>query len=194
MPAEAHPGPVSALLDANVLYPFLARDVLLSLADAGLYRPLWTDRINNEWSSHLIERLPEKAPQIKDTIKVMNEAFPDALVSQYEDLVDDLRLPDANDRHVLAAAIRGGANIIVTENTKDFPPAVLERHGLEARTADEFVLSIADLYPTDTVTALRRMRLRYANPPYEAEQLLQAMLRCDLAATVALLAPQVASL
>ena len=48
MPAEAHPGPVSALLDANVLYPFLARDALLSLADAGLYRPLWTDRINDD--------------------------------------------------------------------------------------------------------------------------------------------------
>jgi hypothetical protein len=99
-----------AVLDANVLYPFLVRDILLSLADAGLYRPMWTDRINHEWSSHLIEKGPRRAARIKDTIEVMNDAFPEALVRQHEDLIDALQLPDPDDRHVLAAAIRGGAN------------------------------------------------------------------------------------
>ena len=184
----------SALLDANVLYPFLVRDVLLSLADAGLYRPLWTDRINDEWSSHLIEKIPERATQIKDTIQVMDGAFPEAVVRQYEDLIDVLQLPDVNDRHVLAAAIRGGANVIVTENTKDFPLAILEQYDLEARTADDFVLNTVELYPADAVKALKRMRLRYTNPTHDPEKLLQAMLRCGLVTTVASLTPQAGSL
>lgn len=188
------PDRVSALLDANVLYPFLVRDVLLSLADAGLYRPLWTDKINDEWSSHLLEKTPEKTAQIKNTIQVMNEAFPEALVRRYEDLIGGLKLPDPDDRHVLAAAIRGGANVIVTGNTRDFPLAILERHDLEARTADDFVLNALELYPTDAVSALKRMRERYTNPPHAPEQLLQAMLRCGLATAVAFLTPHVASL
>jgi predicted nucleic acid-binding protein len=185
---------LSVVLDANVLYPFLVRDILLSFADAGLYRPLWTDRINEEWSSHLIEKLPEKEAQIKATVRVMNGAFPEALVRQYEDLIEMLQLPDLDDRHVLAAAIHGGASVIVTENLKDFPSVILEQYGLDALTADEFVLNVLERDPVDAMKALRRMRLRYANPPYDPEQLLQAIQRCGLARTVVYLAPQVESL
>jgi len=185
---------LSAVLDANVLYPFLVRDVLLSFADAGLYRPLWTDRINEEWSSNLIEKLPGKEAQIRATIQVMNGAFPEALVRQYEDLIENLQLPDIDDRHVLAAAIHCGASVIVTENLKDFPSVILEQYGLDALTADEFVLNALEIYPADAVKALKRMRLRYAAPPYDQEQLLQAMLRCGLGRTVAFLTPQVESL
>jgi predicted nucleic acid-binding protein len=185
---------VSALLDANVLYPFLVRDVLLSLADAGLYRPLWTDKINDEWSSNLIEKNPAKTTQINDTIQVMNEAFPEALIQQYEDLIGGLKLPDPDDRHVLAAAIRGGANVIVTENIRDFPLAVLERHDLEARTADDFLMDVLELHPADAVSAFRRMRGRYTNPPHTPEQLLQAMRRCGLVKVAAFLTKHVASL
>jgi predicted nucleic acid-binding protein len=184
----------SAVLDANVLYPFLIRDVLLSFADAGLYRPLWTDRINHEWSSNLIERFPEKEAQIKATIQVMNGAFPEALVRQHEDLIEALQLPDTDDRHVLAAAIHGGASVIVTENLKDFPLTILERYGVDALTADEFVLHVLETGPVEAVTALKRMRLRCANPPHDPKQLLQAMLRCSLARTVAFLTPPVGPL
>jgi predicted nucleic acid-binding protein len=184
----------SAVLDANVLYPFLVRDVLLSFADAGLYRPLWTDRINEEWSSNLIEKFPGKEAQIRATIQVMNGAFPEALVRQHEDLIENLQLPDIDDRHVLAAAIHSGASVIVTENLKDFPSVILERYGLDALTADEFVLHALQSDPADAMKALKRMRLRYANPPYGPEQLLQAMLRCGLARTAAFLTPQVESL
>lgn len=183
-----------AVLDANVLYPFLVRDVLLSFADAGLYRPLWTDRINGEWSSNLIERFPDKEAQIKATIQVMNGAFPEAHVRQDDDLIEALQLPDIDDRHVLAAAIGGGANVIVTENLKDFPTAILGQYDIDALTADEFVLNALELRPADAVKALKRMRLRYANPPHDPEQLLQAMLRCGLARTVAFLTQQAESL
>lgn len=184
----------TAILDANVLYPFLVRDVLLSLADAGLYRPLWTDTINDEWTRHLIERLPEKAESIRATVSVMNEAFPEAIVRNYEDLIPVLELPDPDDRHVLAAGIRGSASVIVTENIVDFPANVLDRYGLEARTADDFILNTVELYPTDAVAALKTMRRRYANPHLSPEDLLQAMLRCGLVTTVAALTPHVASL
>jgi len=152
---------------------------------------LWTDRINEEWSSNLIEKLPERE---EATVNVMNGAFPEALVGQYEDLIESLQLPDIDDRHVLAAAIRGGANIIVTENLKDFPSVILKRYGLDALIADEFVLDVLEIFPVDAAKALKRMRLRYENPSHDPEQLLQAMLRCGLARTVAFLAPQVDSL
>ena len=189
------PDRLGAMLDANVLYPFLVRNILLllSFADAGLYRPLWTDRINEEWSSNLIEKFPEKEAQIKATIQVMDGAFPEALVRQYEDLIEALQLPDIDDRHVLAAAIRGGAKVIVTENLRDFPSVILEQYGLDALTADEFVLNALEICPADAVKALERMRLRYANPLHDPEQLLKAMLRCGLARTVAFLTPQVES-
>ncbi len=134
------------------------------------------------------------AVQIKATIQVMNGAFPEALVGSYEDLIESLQLPDIDDRHVLAAAMSGGANVIVTENLEDFPSVILEQHGLDVLTADEFVLDTLRKYPIDAVEALRRMRLRYSNPPYGPEQLLQAMLRCGFARTVALLGPRVGSL
>ncbi len=105
----------TAMLDANVLYPFLVRDVLLSLAEAGLYRPVWTAEINAEWSENLIAGKPEREAAIKATIEAMNEAFPEAVTTGYEDLIPSLTLPDNDDRHVLAAAIRSGASVIVTE-------------------------------------------------------------------------------
>ena len=184
----------TAVLDANVLYPFLVRDVLLSLAAAGLYRPLWSDTINGEWTRHLIDRRPDRIERIRATVSLMNEAFPEAIVTHYEDLISVLVLPDPDDRHILAAAIRGGANVIVTENIADFPADVLDRCDIEARTADDFVLNTVELYPTDSVAAFRGMRRRYANPPYSPEDLLQAFLRCGLVTTAAALTPHIESL
>jgi hypothetical protein len=182
------------VLDANVLYPFLVRDVLLSLAGAGLFRPLWTDAINREWTRSLIRRHPEREAKIEETVSVMNEAFPEAIIENYEDLVPALKLPDADDRHVLAAAVRGGASLIVTENVADFPATVLSHYDIEARTADEFTLDALEHYPGDVVSALGAMRRRYAKPPLSSEELLQAMLKCGLVATAAALKPHISVL
>lgn len=184
----------TALLDANVLYPFLVRDILLSLADAGLYRPLWTADIHGEWTRRLIEKRPDHADRIKATVSVMNDAFPEAIVDSYQDLIPAMKLPDPDDRHVVAAAIRGGANIIVTENIGDFPASFLGGYGLEVRTADEFILNTIELYLTDGIAALKTMRRRYETPPLSPEELLQAMLRCELVTTVAALTPHAAAL
>lgn len=183
----------AAVLDANVLYPFLVRDVLLSLAQAGLYRPHWTAEINDEWSLHLIEAKPEKEAAIRATVTLMNAAFPEALVENYEALIPAVQLPDADDRHVLAAAIRARANVIVTENTKDFPAEALARYDIEVLTADDFILNTVELYLTDSLQALKKMRARYRNPPRSPEELVTGFLRCGLVATAAAIAPHLQS-
>lgn len=170
----------TVILDASVLYPFLIRDVLLCLAEAGLYRPRWSLEIMNEWSSRLIEAKPEKKDRILRTADLMTGAFPEALVGGYQDLVSSLNLPDPNDRHVLAAAIKTGASVIVTENMKDFPAMALAQYDIEARTADEFAVEIFQLYGTDAVTAMRTMRRQYENPSKSPDDLIIALIGSGL--------------
>lgn len=131
--------PFSAVLDANVLYPFLTRDILLSLAAAGLYRPIWTAEIMDEWQRHLVANKPGKKEAIARTAATMTKAFPEALVTGHDTLIPSLELPDPNDRHVLAAALLSGAGVIVTENLKDFPADKLSPYAIEAVSANSFV-------------------------------------------------------
>lgn len=173
------------MLDANVLYPLVIRDVLLTFAEAGFYRPLWSDEIMMEWSSHLKAKYPGKEDRIDRTIALMREAFPEAAVSAYSDLIPSLLLPDENDRHVLAAAIAGGAAVIVTENDKDFPKDVLAKYGLERRTPDEFLLEIFQLYPSDALAVLKRTRLGYTRPPMTAAEFVKTLLSKGLASLAA---------
>lgn len=110
------------LFDACVLYPAPLRDFLLHLSLTGLFAAKWTDRIHDEWTRNLLARRPElSADRIQRTCQRMNEAIPDSLVTNYEPLIEGLDLPDPDDRHVLAAAIQAGAQVIVTFNLKDFP-------------------------------------------------------------------------
>jgi predicted nucleic acid-binding protein len=98
---------------------------LLRIAECNLYRPLWSQRITDEAVSALHRVHPEiRVPQFVSRFDQMTAAFEDVLVVGWERLEHDLVLPDPNDRHVLAAAIRGSAGIIVTNNTKDFPPGL----------------------------------------------------------------------
>lgn len=179
----------TATLDANVLYPFLIRDVLLSLAEAGLYRPVWSSQIQDEWSSHLIKDKPGSEQRIRRTMQLMDEAFPEAIVEGYENLIDSLTLPDANDRHVLAVAIRSGSSVIVTQNLKHFPAGTLAQYDIEAHTADEFILNTVQLYPVDAVETLRIMREGYDNPPMTADEFLVALVAAGLVSTAAELKP-----
>ncbi len=154
------------VLDANVLYPFRKRDVLLHFYAAGLFRARWTERILQEWSSNLLQQKPELFQSIQQQQAKMKEAFPEALVSGFELLEPELRLPDPKDCHVLAAAIRCGAQHIVTDNTKDFPSEVLDEYDIDAVDADEFLYRTFELYPERAVLVLREVRRKYKNPPY----------------------------
>jgi len=123
-----------AVYDACVLYPAPLRDLLLRLALADLFRVRWTDRIHEEWIRSVLAQRPDLLPeQLGRTRDLMDRAVPDCLVTGYEGLIDTLDLPDLDDRHVLAAAIRSQAGVIVTYNLRDFPSAVLMPHGVEAQ-------------------------------------------------------------
>jgi PIN domain len=132
---------IPVLYDACVLYGNEVRDLLLRIAISGMVRAHWTDEILDEAFGNLTANRPDlSAERLAVTRERMNLAVPGALVDGYETLVEALKLPDPDDRHVLAAAITAGALVIVTSNIKDFPAETLGPLGIEAKTPDDFVL------------------------------------------------------
>jgi predicted nucleic acid-binding protein len=137
-----------AVYDANVLYPSTLRDVLIRVAQAGLVQAKWTDRILDETFRNLKANRPDLDPQKLDiTRNRMSGAIRDVLVKGYEPLIDIVDLPDPHDRHVLAAAIRAKAQVIVTSNLKDFPADKLSAWDVEAVHPDVFIEAQVDLSP-----------------------------------------------
>lgn len=175
----------TAVLDANVLYPAMLRDVLLSLAHADLYSAKWSVHIRDEWTRNLLKDRPEMGEKIAAAAQAMEEAIPDCLVNGYEHLIDGLTLPDPDDRHVLAAAITGHADAIVTWNQQDFPANVLDSFGIEVQTPDEFVLNQLMLDSLRALGALKRMRERWGRPQYDAVALVALFEKRGLPQTAA---------
>ena len=137
-----------ALYDACVLYSNIVRDLLIRAALHGLVRAFWTDEILDEAFGNLLIRNPGVDPErIARTRELMNAAVLDVLVTGYEPLVDLIELPEPDDRHVLAAAVTAHADLIVTDNVRDFPPAALAPWGIEAMTADDFLVDVFDRDP-----------------------------------------------
>ena len=175
----------TAFLDANTLYPAPLRDLLLSLAVDGLYHARWTVRIHDEWTRNLAMNRPELAERLPQVVALMNRIVPDCLIENYEALIDGLELPDAEDRHVLAAAITGHVDAIVTFNLKDFPGDVLGRYNIEAQHPDEFVLNQLELRQIDALAAIKAMRARLRRPPQSAVDLIATLERAGLPASAA---------
>jgi hypothetical protein len=122
---------ISALLDSCVLYPARLRDLLLSLAAADLFRPIWTEAIHKEWMTGVLVNRPDLTrSQLEAARGAMDRAFPASSISGFESLIPAFSLPDPDDRHVLAAAVHVKADLIVTTNLKDFPSGVLALHGI----------------------------------------------------------------
>ncbi len=134
--AEDLPAPV--VLDACVLYPPVLREILLGCAAAGLFAPLWSPRILAEWAHAAARRSTDAAPAITR----LRAAFPAAEVLPDAATLSDLALPDPADAHVLAAAIDGGAERIVTLNLRDFPARALAPHGRVALSPDDFLMGL----------------------------------------------------
>ena len=178
-------GRYTAVLDACVLFSRLQRDVLLSLAHADLYTARWTQEIENEWTSSLIEKYPDAAEKTHLVVDQMREAIPDCLIVDYELFIPSLQLPDENDRHVLAAAIRGNADAIVSLNTKDFPAEVLSKFDIEIQTPDQFVLNQIMLHPPRALTAIKKMRARWERPSLTASDMIDLFEKRQLPQTAA---------
>lgn len=176
----------TALYDACVLYPAPIRDVLMRLALTDLYRARWTSLIHEEWiRSVLANRADLTRAQLERTRDLMNAHARDALITSFEDLIPSITLPDPDDRHVLAAAIRGRADVIVTYNLKDFPAQALAPHGIEVLHPDEFLTHLLGLAPGPVLAALHRLRQSLKNPPVTIEDYLARLERHELSSFVA---------
>jgi predicted nucleic acid-binding protein len=175
----------TVVLDANTLYPALLRDLLLSLAHADLYSAKWTAEIRAEWTRSLLVAHPGMGAQVTAAAAAMEAAIPDCLVTGYEHLIEALRLPDPADRHVLAAAIAGHADAIVTWNEKDFPKDALDPFGIEVQNPDEFVVNQIMLEKASALAAIKRMRQRWGRPQYDAAALVDLLERRGLPQTAA---------
>lgn len=163
----------TAVFDACVLYPAPLRDLLLSVAITEQFRARWTNEIQNEWVRNLLDnRADLSEDQLQRTVELMNQAVPDCLVNNYENLINSLELPDPDDRHVLAAAIKCQADVIVTNNLKDFPEDILSQYEIDAQSPDIFLSHLFDLNPTAFCGAVRQQKGRLRNPSHTADELL----------------------
>ena len=166
----------TVVFDACVFYPATLRNVLLQLATTELFRARWTSEIHDEWTRSLLRDKPDIAPaKLERMREQMDRAVPDCLVTGYETLLDGIELPDANDRHVVAAAIRCHAAVIVTTNLKDFPDETLEQYGVTAQHPDEFITHLIDLDPGAVCHAVKTVRDRLKAPPFTAAKLLDLL-------------------
>jgi len=161
----------TCVLDANVIYPLWIRDLLLWFAHHDLYTPKWSKHIIDEWFEVMIRRGIPEDEALKRTL-IVNDAFPDALVENYEPLIETLSLPDLKDRHVLAAAIKTNANLIVTNNLNHFPKEYISGFGLSVKDPDDFITDIIDLNHETSIKAFRDLVMNKKNPPLDDYQIL----------------------
>jgi len=176
---------LTAIYDACVLYPAPLRDFLMQLALTDLFRAKWTNRIHDEWIRNLLEnRLDLKRAQLEKTRRLMNAATRDCLVEGYDDLIESVKLPDENDRHVLAAAIHTHAGIIVTFNLKDFPPKAVRQYKIEAMHPDDFISRLIEIDSAAVCEAARQHRARLRNPSKSVEEYLLTLSIQGLVKTV----------
>jgi len=160
----------TVIFDADVLYGQRIRSLLMELSMSGLFRPKWSADIHREWMTAVAKKIGIDSGRLEMTRQFMDASVPDALVTGYDDLISSLTLPDPDDRHVLAAAIRCGASAIVTFNARDFPHAELSKYGIHTRHPDEFVRDVDWLNPGIVAAAAKADRLHYRNPPLSIDE------------------------
>ena len=169
-----------------MLYPAPLRDLLMHLAVLDLFRAKWSTTIHDEWISNLLKNRPDlTAEQLHRTRELMDANVRDCIVSGFEQLIPALELPDEKDRHVLAVAIRSGADVIVTFNRKDFPEQYLKPYGVESLHPDEFLKFQLDLAPNVVCTAAKRQRASLKKRPKTVIEYLETLESLGLVQTVA---------
>jgi predicted nucleic acid-binding protein len=179
----------TVVIDTDVLVGALTRNIILSLAEAGIFRARWSSTtIDDEFVAFFVRKYPDKealGPKQKGAIE---RAFPEGRIEVDPRLMQDLGLPDPKDRHVLAAAIQTKAAVIVTNNLKDFPADCLDPFEVQTVSADDFIADCIDLGGPEAVVALRSMRERLQKPEMDAEALILRVEQIGLGQTATLLA------
>ena len=165
------PAPFIVVVDANVLFPLTLRDTVLRAAAADFYQLRWSREILDEMERNLVSTrtmTTEKASRLRTT---MERVFPEAMVTGYEPLVAALR-NDAKDRHVVAAALKAGAQVVTTSNLRDFTPLP---DGIDAQSPDEFLCNLFDLDPEAFIELLREQAADLQRPPVSFDELLSRL-------------------
>lgn len=158
----------------------------MSLATTDLFRARWSSHIHEEWIRAVLERNKGNQNVTRERLErtrlLMDTAVLDSVVTGYEELIDGLTLPDPKDRHVLAAAIRAGAEVIITFNLTHFPATALAEFDIHAEHPDQFVSQLLDLDAGAVCRAARQHRVK--NPPFTVAQYLDVLQRQELTRTV----------
>lgn len=175
------------VLDANVLVPRALCDTLVRAARAHLYRLHWTEQILRETERALIGDIGLTKEQAQRRILTMKDAQPYAMVEGYKSLIHAMN-NQKKDRHVLAAAVKAGAQLIVTRNTKDFPPKAMRAYNIETQAPDEFLVNLYDMNPTVMHAVLNNQGAALKSRPDELspiEYVLGSLYKCEMKAFVA---------
>ncbi len=177
----------TVIYDACVLYPAPLRDLLMRLALTDLFKAQWTDQIHDEWINALLRDDKFKREDLERVRDLMDAYVRDAKVYGYEGLIEGIELPDPDDRHVVAAAIKCNADAIVTFNLKDFPKDVLSKFDIEVIHPDDFVCYQIDLSSGKACSAVKNQREALKHPPMEKEEFLANLQKQQLPQTVSAL-------
>ena len=167
---------MKVLLDTCVLYPTVMREVILHVAAEGLFQPLWSQRILDEWLRATVKLGPEGEAQAAGEIAMVTAQWPGAIVTPKPSLVDRLWLPDTNDVHVLAAAIAGHADVLLTLNAKDFPRNILAEEGVSRSDPDAFLVGLYAASPdavARAVASVHETANAMSDRPWELRKLLK---------------------
>lgn len=176
------PAPFVVVVDANVLFPLTLRDTVLRAAAADFYQLRWSREILDEMERNLVSTGVMPAGKSARLRKTMEDFFPEAMVTGYEPLVTVMQ-NDTKDRHVVAAAVKAGAQVVTTANLKDFRQLP---DGIEAQSPDEFLCNLFDLDPERFIEMLREQAVDLQRPSVTFEELLDRLTRSvpDLMAAV----------
>lgn len=168
------------LCDANVLYGQWLRDLVMHLGIVGLLQPRWSERIEEEWITNLLEHRPDLDPaRVRRTADLMNQAIPQAKIPTNSSELN-LSLPDPDDVHVVQAALSAKADYLMTFNLADFPPSICQALGFQVVHPDIFLVQLLEEYPEALLQTLWQMQRQKVRPPVSWEDLTQALKRADL--------------
>ena len=173
-----------AVLDASVLYPAPLRDTLVHLAVYKAYKLRVSKKIHDEWINALLRNRPELSlKKLERTRDLINSIHPNVLVTDYEPLIEQITLPDANDCHVLAAAIKCSASIVITSNLKHFPEKTTSIYNIKALSPDSFISKLIDENAVLVCKAIKQQRSQLRNPPKSVQDLLKTLYKQGLTVT-----------
>jgi hypothetical protein len=173
----------TVVFDSCVLFSIRLTSLLMFLAMSGLFRARWSSDIHREWMTAVAKERGLRISDLEARREAMDAAVPDSCVTGYEDLIAGLTLPDPNDRHVLAAAVRCGASAIITFNERDFPESSLQSKGIHVRHPDDFIMDLHGLHRRALVEAAKTDLAHYTNPPLDVEAYIEGLRKCGIPKT-----------